>query len=116
MRAELRFFFLHWFLISLHRKSAWELIGPQNYIVHKNSESPDGRYGVLVLSNEAAVKEDQTEGNSIYLADLRLQPVKHEKEDDHGSHGVSRAHTCEQHAEEMRELKMHRRGVPVDRR
>ena len=71
MRAELRFFFLHWFLISLHRKSAWELIGPQNYIVHKNSESPDGRYGVLVLSNEAAVKEDQTEGNSIYLADLR---------------------------------------------
>jgi hypothetical protein len=44
---------------------------PQNYIVHKNSESPDGRYGVLVLSNEAAVKEDQTEGNSIYLADLQ---------------------------------------------
>lgn len=44
---------------------------PQNYIVHKNSESPDGRYGVLVLSNEAAVKEDQTEGNTTYLADLQ---------------------------------------------
>jgi hypothetical protein len=25
----LRFFFLHWFLTSLHRKSAWELIGPK---------------------------------------------------------------------------------------
>jgi hypothetical protein len=44
---------------------------PSNYIVHKHSESPDGRYGVLVLSNEAAVKEDQTEGNNTYLADLQ---------------------------------------------
>jgi hypothetical protein len=38
---------------------------PQNYVVHKGSESPDGRYGVLVLSNEAAIKEDQTEGNKL---------------------------------------------------
>jgi hypothetical protein len=46
---------------------------PQNYIVHKNSESPDGRYGVLVLSHEAAVDQDQTEGNTIFLADLQTR-------------------------------------------
>jgi uncharacterized protein YecT (DUF1311 family) len=42
-----------------------------NYIVHKDSESPDGRYGILVLSHEAAVNQDQTEGNVTYLADLQ---------------------------------------------
>jgi uncharacterized protein YecT (DUF1311 family) len=44
---------------------------PQNYIVHKDFESPDGRYGVLVLSHEAAVNQDQTDGNITYLADLQ---------------------------------------------
>ena len=36
---------------------------PQDYVVHKDSESPDSRYGVLVLSHEAAVDNDQTEEN-----------------------------------------------------
>jgi hypothetical protein len=37
---------------------------PQDYVVHKDSESPDSRYGVLVLSQEAGVDKDQTEGNT----------------------------------------------------
>jgi len=44
---------------------------PQDYVVHENSESPDRRYGVLVLSREAAASEDKTEGNTTYLADLQ---------------------------------------------
>lgn len=36
---------------------------PQNYIVHDGSELPDGRYAVLVLSTQAAIDHDQTEGN-----------------------------------------------------
>jgi hypothetical protein len=46
---------------------------PQNYIVQKNSESPDGRYGVVVLSKQAAIDQDQTEGNSTYLANLQTR-------------------------------------------
>jgi len=46
---------------------------PQNYIVQKNSESPDGRYGVLVLSKQAAIDQDQTEGNTTYLANLQTR-------------------------------------------
>ncbi len=46
---------------------------PQNYIVQKNSESPDGRYGVLVLSKQAAVDQDETEGNTTYLANLQTR-------------------------------------------
>lgn len=42
-----------------------------NYIVHENSESPDQRYAVLVLSKQAAIDGDQTEGNTTYLADLQ---------------------------------------------
>jgi hypothetical protein len=41
--------------------------------VHKNSESPDGRYAVLVLSKEAAIDQDQTEGNIAYLANLQTR-------------------------------------------
>ena len=43
----------------------------QNYIVRNGSESPDGRYAVLVLSKQAAVDQDQTEGNATYLANLQ---------------------------------------------
>jgi uncharacterized protein YecT (DUF1311 family) len=46
---------------------------PQNYIVHKDSESPDGRYAVLVLSKEAAIDQDQTEGNTTYLVNLQTR-------------------------------------------
>jgi hypothetical protein len=46
---------------------------PQNYIVHKNSASPDGRYAVLVLSKEAAIDQDQTQANTTYLADLQTR-------------------------------------------
>jgi uncharacterized protein YecT (DUF1311 family) len=46
---------------------------PANYIVHKNSESPDGRYAALVLSKEGAIDEDQTEGNATYLANLQTR-------------------------------------------
>ena len=46
---------------------------PENYIVHQHSESPDGHYGVLVLSHQAAIDQDQTEGNSTYLANLQTR-------------------------------------------
>ena len=40
------------------------MIAP-DYVAHKDSESPDSRYGVLVLSHEAAVDKDLTEGNTL---------------------------------------------------
>lgn len=43
----------------------------QNYIVRNGSELPDGRYAVLVLLKQAAVDQDQTEGNAAYLANLQ---------------------------------------------
>jgi hypothetical protein len=46
---------------------------PENYVVHEHSESPDGRYGVLVLSQQAAIDQDQTDGNTTYLADLQTR-------------------------------------------
>jgi hypothetical protein len=46
---------------------------PQNYIVRNGSESPDGRYAVLVLSKQAAVDQDQTEGNATCLANLQTR-------------------------------------------
>ena len=39
------------------------MIAP-DYVAHKDSESPDSRYGVLLLSHEAAVDKDLTEGNT----------------------------------------------------
>jgi uncharacterized protein YecT (DUF1311 family) len=46
---------------------------PENYVVHEHSESPDGRYGVVVLSHQAAIDEDGTEGNATYLANLQTR-------------------------------------------
>jgi hypothetical protein len=46
---------------------------PENYVVHEHSESPDGRYGVLVLSQQAAIDQDQTDGNTTYLANLQTR-------------------------------------------
>ena len=46
---------------------------PENYIVHEHSESPNGHYGILVLSQEAAIDQDQTDGNTTYLADLQTR-------------------------------------------
>lgn len=44
---------------------------PQDYIVHENSASPDGRDAILVLSKQAAIDQDQTDGNITYLANLQ---------------------------------------------
>jgi uncharacterized protein YecT (DUF1311 family) len=46
---------------------------PENYIVHEHSESPDGRYGVLVLSQKAAIEQDQTDENTTFLANLQTR-------------------------------------------
>ena len=43
---------------------------PPNYIIHENSESPDGRYAVLVQSQDAALAEDDNE-SAVYLADTK---------------------------------------------
>ena len=43
---------------------------PPNYIVKENSESPDGRYAVLVQSQDAALAEDENE-SAVYLADTK---------------------------------------------
>lgn len=48
---------------------------PENYIVHEHSESPDGHYGVLVLSHQAAVDQDETDGNISYLANLQTRKI-----------------------------------------
>ena len=44
---------------------------PENYIVHEHSESPDGHYAVLVLSQQAAIDQDATDGNTTYLGNLQ---------------------------------------------
>lgn len=43
---------------------------PENYIVREHSESPDGRYAVLVQSQDAALAEDRDE-STVYLADSK---------------------------------------------
>jgi uncharacterized protein YecT (DUF1311 family) len=43
---------------------------PQNYIVQEGSESPDGRYAVLVQSQDAALADDDNE-SAVYLADTK---------------------------------------------
>jgi hypothetical protein len=48
---------------------------PENYIVHEHAESPDGRYGVLVLSQQAAIAQDKTDANTTYLANLHTISV-----------------------------------------
>jgi hypothetical protein len=46
---------------------------PENYIAHEHSESPDGHYGILVLSQQAAIDQDETDGNITYLANLQTR-------------------------------------------
>ena len=46
---------------------------PENYIVHEHSESPNDHYGILALSQQAAIDQDQTEGNITYLANLQTR-------------------------------------------
>ncbi len=43
---------------------------PQDYVVHENSESPDGRYAVLVQSQDAAAESNDNE-SAVYLADVK---------------------------------------------
>src|ERR1700730_4477354 len=44
---------------------------PEDHTVLKNSTSPDGRFGVLVVSREAGVNDDRTADNVTYLANLQ---------------------------------------------
>jgi hypothetical protein len=67
----LRLFFATALSITASKAAAADW--PQNYIVHKNSASPDGRYAVLVLSKEAAIEQDQTERSTAYLANLQTR-------------------------------------------
>lgn len=44
---------------------------PEHHTVLKNSTSPDGRLGILVVSREAGLNEDRVGDNSTYLANLQ---------------------------------------------
>ena len=48
---------------------------PKDYIVHEGSESPNGQYAILVLSKQAAIDQDQTEGNTTYLANRETRQL-----------------------------------------
>jgi len=66
------------FVLALHLGLARAVAAadwPQNYVVHEHSESLDDRYGVLVLSKEAAIEQDQTDGNTTFLANLQMGQV-----------------------------------------
>ena len=66
------------FVLALHLGLARTVAAadwPQNYVVHEHSESPDHRYGVLALSKEAAIEQDQTDGNTTFLANLQTRQV-----------------------------------------
>jgi uncharacterized protein YecT (DUF1311 family) len=43
---------------------------PKDYVVRESSESPDGRYAVLVQSMDAATEQEDNE-SSVYLADVK---------------------------------------------
>jgi hypothetical protein len=58
------------FATSLAVADEW----PKDYVVQENSESPNGRYGVLVLSHDAAVENDSEESD-VYLADVKAHTV-----------------------------------------
>lgn len=58
------------FLDLAATKTAAAADWPQNYVVQENSESPDGRYSVLVQSQDAALAEDDNE-SAVYLADTK---------------------------------------------
>ncbi len=47
---------------------------PENYVVHPESESPGGQYGILVPSREAA-QDNEELGQINYLADLKARKV-----------------------------------------
>jgi len=51
-----------------------------------------------------AGQRDQAQPCAVKLADLRLQPVKHEQEDHHGRHRVPRAHAGEQNSQEQSDI------------
>ncbi|PYJ13103.1 MAG: hypothetical protein DME94_11290, partial [Verrucomicrobia bacterium] len=66
------------FVLALHLGLARAVAAadwPQNYVVHEHSESPDDRYGVLALSKEAAIEQDQTDGNTTFLANLQTRQL-----------------------------------------
>jgi hypothetical protein len=70
-RRVLRLFFATALSIAVSKATAADW--PHNYIVHKNSASPHSRYAILVLSKEAAIDQDQTEGNTAELANLQTR-------------------------------------------
>lgn len=43
---------------------------PNDYVATENSKSPDGRYSVIVQSQDAA-SQSQTDGSDVYLADVK---------------------------------------------
>ena len=61
------------FSLALALSSANAIDWPPDYTVLANSTSPDGRYGVLVVSREAGLNDDRTAKNSVYLANLQTR-------------------------------------------
>src|SRR5438477_338009 len=55
------------FSLALALSSANAIDWPPDYTVLANSTSPDGRYGVLVVSREAGLNDDRTAKNSVYV-------------------------------------------------
>lgn len=53
------------FICSTATAASW----PEGYIIHENSQSPDGRYGVLIPTSETAPDDEEDVVN--YLADLK---------------------------------------------
>ena len=55
-------------IFALVRTSAIDW--PEDYVVQKNSTSPDGRYAVLVATPDAAEQQSSNE-SAVYLADVK---------------------------------------------
>src|SRR5437660_4230757 len=72
-RVVPKFFLAGWFAI-LALANAAGIEWPNGYVVYENTESPDGRYGILIPSMETWEKNESEEATN-YLVDLKNHRV-----------------------------------------
>jgi uncharacterized protein YecT (DUF1311 family) len=74
MRRVVHSFFLAGWFAILALANAAGIVWPDGYVVYENTESPDGRYGILVPSMETWEKSE-SEATTNYLANLKSHRV-----------------------------------------
>lgn len=70
MRSRFRLLIVAWLLTLLSAPLLWSGDWPPDYILRKNSESPDGRYALIVQTADAADKSTSNVSD-VFLADVK---------------------------------------------